>query len=210
MNFRNTNNYLIIELLLAVVSLVFALFTVLFDSNKFNSANIYLMILMLIIISMVMFFYLLLIVKRINPKQYIYVSYSYDDRDTKELIVKELEEKLGRISKYRFEILTVDSIPYGADMQKTMQEYLQKSNITIIIVSQKYILNEWCNREFIEISGMNKKIIPIVIDTYEYLTELPKDISNIKALCICSDKLAENIGKQMDLLAKDLVRQRKD
>ena len=114
------------------------------------------------------------------------------------------------MSKYRFEILTADTIPYGSDMRKTMQEYLQKANIMIVIVSKSYIESKWCNEEFVEISGMNKKIIPIVIDRYEYLSQLPKDISNIKALFIRESKLNEELEHQIELLAKDLVRQRKD
>ena len=39
---------------------------------------------------------------------------------------------------------------------------------------------------------------------------LPKDISNIKALFIRESKLNEELEHQIELLAKDLVRQRKD
>ena len=135
------------------------------------------------------------------------MSFSSADKDMVELVTRTLEEQFKKMSKYRFEILTADTIPYGSDMRKTMQEYLQKANIMIVIVSKSYIES---NEEFVEISGMNKKIIPIVIDRYEYLSQLPKDISNIKALFIRESKLNEELEHQIELLAKDLVRQRKD
>ena len=211
----NKNNIQIISLFISAISLVFALFTIMFDANKFDTNNIYLMTLLTVFISCIASamrntLKTLLIIKRVNPKQYIYMSFSSADKDMVELVTRTLEEQFKKMSKYRFEILTADTIPYGSDMRKTMQEYLQKANIMIVIVSKSYIESKWCNEEFVEISGMNKKIIPIVIDRYEYLSQLPKDISNIKALFIRESKLNEELEHQIELLAKDLVRQRKD
>lgn len=206
----NKNNIQIISLFISAISLVFALFTIMFDANKFDTNNIYLMTLLTVFISCIASAYIMLIIKRVNPKQYIYMSFSSADKDMVELVTRTLEEQFKKMSKYRFEILTADTIPYGSDMRKTMQEYLQKANIMIVIVSKSYIESKWCNEEFVEISGMNKKIIPIVIDRYEYLSQLPKDISNIKALFIRESKLNKELEHQIELLAKDLVRQRKD
>ena len=206
----NKNNIQIISLFISAISLVFALFTIMFDANKFDTNNIYLMTLLMVFVSYIASAYIMLIIKRVNPKQYIYMSFSSADKDMVELVTRTLEEQFKKMSKYRFEILTADTIPYGSDMRKTMQEYLQKANIMIVIVSKSYIESKWCNEEFVEISGMNKKIIPIVIDRYEYLSQLPKDISNIKALFIRESKLNEELEHQIELLAKDLVRQRKD
>ena len=206
----NKNNIQIISLFISAISLVFALFTIMFGANKFDTNNIYLMTLLMVFVSYIASAYIMLIIKRVNPKQYIYMSFSSADKDMVELVTRTLEEQFKKMSKYRFEILTADTIPYGSDMRKTMQEYLQKANIMIVIVSKSYIESKWCNEEFVEISGMNKKIIPIVIDRYEYLSQLPKDISNIKALFIRESKLNEELEHQIELLAKDLVRQRKD
>ena len=47
----NKNNIQIISLFISAISLVFALFTIMFDANKFDTNNIYLMTLLTVFIS---------------------------------------------------------------------------------------------------------------------------------------------------------------
>lgn len=204
------SNIQIISLLTTAVTLIVALFTIVFDNKKINTENTFLMILLVSFSFAIMLAYILLIIKRINPKQYIYISYARADKEIAETIKDVLDAQLRKMSKYRFEILTADSIPYGADMSNTLQEYISKSNTVIVIVSENYILSQWCNTEFVEVLEMGKKLIPIVTDSYEDLSDLPKDISNIKALSIKECSSPEELESRLKLLAKDLVRAQLD
>ena len=199
-----------LALVAAALSLIIALFTILFDTEKFALSNTYLMIAMLVFAAFITEIYVILIIKRINPKQYIYVSSTQADSETVECIVQMLEEELKKASKYRFEILTPNSIPFGSDIQKTMSEYLEKSNIVFVIVSENYLMSERCNREFITISAMKKKIIPIVTESYSQLSQLSHNISNIKSLSISDCKTPEDFANKMHILALDLIKQRYD
>ena len=152
----------------------------------------------------------MLIIKRVNPKKYIYLSYTGQDKEIAEKVILVLSEQFKKLSKYRFEILTADSIPFGNDMYITMQENMSKSEIIIVIVSPSYLQSEWCLNEFTTISKDNKRIIPIVTETFSDLAKLPKDISNIKALSLINCKSEEDFSKIVSVLAKDLIKQRKD
>ena len=95
-------------------------------------------------------------------------------------------------------------------MSATMQKYIEKSDIVIVLVSENYITSEWCYNEFLSIANLNKRIIPIVLNSYSDLSRLPKDISNIKALSLSDCTSDKDFEEQLLRLAKDLIRQRKD
>ncbi len=207
---KHHNEIQILSLFIAALSLIVGLFIILHDVNYFNNENMFLIAILSIFAGFVVTTYILSFIKRVNPKQYIYISYAGADKETANQVAVTLDKELEKISKYRFEILTADAIPYGADMRTTMHEFLAKANIVIVIVSENYIMSEWCNEEFLELFRMDKKIIPIVTQSYTHLSRLPKDISNIKALLVKDCESDEDFRSQLILLAKDLVRQRKD
>ena len=182
MNF-NKNNFQIITLLIAALSLIVTIFSVVDNTRLFLDNEIILAFATALVASLSAT-YVLSIIRRINPKQYIYISYTGQDKDTALLVSQILSEQFKRLSKYRFEIITVDSIPFGEDMSATMQKYIEKSDIVIVLVSENYITSEWCYNEFLSIANLNKRIIPIVLNSYSDLSRLPKDISNIKALSL--------------------------
>ncbi len=207
---KNNKNLQIISLFATALSLIMALFTLVFDSNRFNTDNILIISLLSICTVMISLMYILLIARRVNPKQYIYISYTSADKETAQLITSTLEGELNKFSKYHYEILSADSIPYGSDIHKTVEEYLEKSTIIIVVVSENYLISSWCRSEFISTSKLNKKIIPIVVDSYQHLSELPKDISNIKALSLRECSSTDEFKRHITSLAKELVRQRQD
>lgn len=207
---KNNKNLQIITLFATALSLIIALFTLVFDSNRFNTDNILIVSVLLICTVAISLMYILLIARRVNPKQYIYISYTSADEETVHLVTSVLEEELNKFSKYHYEILSADNVPYGSDMHKTVEEYLEKSAIVIVVVSENYVTSSWCHSEFITFSKQNKKIIPIVVDSYEHLSELPKDISNIKALSLRECSSTDEFKRHITTLAKELVKQRQD
>lgn len=205
----NKNNFQIITLLIAALSLIVTIFSVVDNTRLFLDNEIILAFATALVASLSAT-YVLSIIRRINPKQYIYISYTGQDKDTALLVSRILSEQFKRLSKYRFEIITVDSIPFGEDMSATMQKYIEKSDIVIVLVSENYITSEWCYNEFLSIANLNKRIIPIVLNSYSDLSRLPKDISNIKALSLSDCTSDKDFEEQLLRLAKDLIRQRKD
>ncbi len=206
----NKNNIQIFSLLISALALMVTMLSILTQNSLLKYDNAFVLSLAIVLVTSTAFLYTLLIIKRVNPKKYIYLSYTGRDKEIAEKMILILNEQFKKLSKYRFEILTADSIPFGNDMYITMQENLAKSEIVIVIVSPSYLQSEWCINEFITISKDNKRIIPVVTEAFSDLTELPKDISNIKALSLINCKSEEDFSETMSTLAKDLIKQRKD
>lgn len=206
----NKNNLQIFALLISAFSLMVTMLSILREDSLFHYDNMFVLTLAIVLVTLTTFIYSLLIIKRINPKKYIYLSYTRTDKEIAEKTSLVLSEQFKSLSKYRFEIITADSVPFGYDMNITIQENISKSDIVIIIVSPSYLKSEWCLKEFISIFKEDKRIIPIVTDAFSDLAKLPKDISNIKALSLINCKAEEDFSKVMSTLAKDLIKQRKD
>ena len=206
----NKNNFQVIILLITTISLIITIFSGMYNTTLFYTDNGIILILASGLVISLLVAYILLIMRRVNPKQYIYISYTEKDKKIALSVSQTLNRQFEHLSKYRFEIITADSIPFGEDMYATMQEYIKKSNIVIVLISESYIKSEWCTKEFISITNMNKRVIPIVMDSYDDLTRLPKDISNIKALSLNGCISDKDFEQQLLHLAKDLIRQRKD
>lgn len=206
----NKNNLQIATLLLAVLAILITIFSLMEDTKLLYTDNEYILILATVLIAILFMSYALIIIRRVNPKQYIYISYTRQDKETALLVAQTLSKQFEQLSKYRFEIIAADSIPFGEDMSATMQEYIKKSDIVILLVSRSYIESKWCSNEFMSIINLNKKIIPIVMNSYGDLSRLPKDISNIKALSLRDCTSDKDFEEQLLRLAKDLIRQRKD
>lgn len=206
----NKNNLQIFTLLVSALALMFTMFSILTRDSLIRYDNVLALSLAITLVTLTSTVYAAMIVKRINPKKYIYLSYCGRDKEIAEKTLAVLNEQLEKLSKYRFEIITADSIPFGNDMYVTMQENLSKSDIVIVIVSASYLQSEWCLNEFLTISKEDKKIIPIVTESFSDLSKLPKDISNIKALFLGNCKSEKEFSETILALSKDLIKQRRD
>lgn len=150
---------------------------------------------------------------RVKPKKYIYLSYTRRDTHIAQAIATALEKNFSSLSKYRFEILIGDSAPYGIDMISGIKELVGKSDIVLVIVSHSYLESQWCLTEFksfFEPSARKKLIIPVVINSFDDLSKLPVDLSNIKAVSLICCDTEEKVSDKMQDLAKDLIRRRTD
>ena len=196
--------------LATIISLIAALFTILFDSDRFITNSIFLTMILILVAACIIVIYSFLLIQRINPTKYIFISSSYADKQIAESVQQILSEQFRRMSKYRFEILTFDTIPYGSNIQETARKYLEKADIIVVIVSENYMSSKSCNREFRTFWDLNKKVIPVVLGPFEDLSRLPVNISKIKALSLAECKSDEDFEHQLVHLTKDLIRQRQD
>lgn len=78
-----------------------------------------------------------------------------------------------------------------------------------MIVSKKYLNSECCKNEFISFMGKGKTIIPVVTDSFEDLSQLPVNLSSIKALSLIDVETDSEIKKQLSKLVVDLIKRRK-
>lgn len=206
----NKNNMQNFALLISALGIMLTMLSPLFDNSFLTYDNEFILNAASTLVLVTGAAYVILIMKRINPKKYIYFSYSLDDKKLALEINNILSEQLERSSKYRFEILTSDSVPFGNNIHDTIRKNIAKADIAIVIVSPSYLQSNFCQKEFSSIVNQNAKIIPIVINSFEDLKKLPKDYSDIKSLSLINYKSKEELKNQLHLLAKDLIRQRKD
>lgn len=206
----NKNSLQIIVLLISAFGLMLSMLSLLEQKSFINYINSeFVLSLGIALVLATLVSYTLTIIRRINPKKYIYFSYSGKDKEICDDIIYLLYDQLMKQSKYRFEFLTGESIPFGSNMYDTMKDNIDRSDIIVIIVTTAYLESTWCQKEFTTISQFNKEIIPIVIESFSHLSQLPKDLSDIKALSIinCS---TDDLKKNISILAKDLVKRQKD
>lgn len=206
----NKNIFQMVILVITAVSMIATILTIFNDFDVFTKfdSNILLALISSMVVSVTVI-YVTMIIQRVNPKKYIYVSFSSSDKEIADLIISTLENRFKTLSKYRFSLLTADSMPYGSEMSKTMQNYLTKADIVILVISSGYIESDWCNKEFNRIIQLHKKIIPIVTSSFNDLSKLPTNLSDIKALSLINCKQSE-MEERLTALAKDLIKQRKD
>ena len=207
----NKNDIQIISLLVAAIGIITSIFGVI--NNRFSINSIEDSELLIIATAMIALLTLqtslLTVFHRIKPKKYIYISYSHANADIAETIIAEMNEQFKKTSKYRFELFTADSVSYGYNMEKTIESYIEQSDIIIVIVSQNYINSTWCKKEFMNCMGKGKTIIPVVTDSFENLSKLPVNLSDIKALSLIDVETNNDIKKQLSKLVVDLIKQRK-
>ena len=160
------------------------------------------------------FIYSLSVFKRVKPVKNIYISYSFEDEEIANKIIFQLSDQLTHLSKYRFNIISKKDVPYGEDLYKTIKTNINKSDIFLLIISTSYIQKESCIKEFQDIFqkklNTQVKIIPIVMDSFDNLSKLPNNLSNIKSLSLIDYCTEEDFSQRITSLANDLIKQRKD
>ena len=206
----NKNNVQIIILLVSAFGLMAIMLFILIENKLPIYDNSIALTLVTILVILTTFIYALLIINRVKPKKHIYLSYTKEDKEMAEKIISVLSDLFKKMSKYRFEFITGDSVPFGSNIYTTIKKNISEADIVIIIVSPSYIQSTWCREEFLTIFKDKNLIIPVVTEAFSDLTKLLQDISNIKALSLIDCKSEEDFSKAMSILAKDLIRRRND
>lgn len=207
----NKSDFQILSLLICAIAIVVSIFSLISERFIISSIEDSKMLLIATLMIALLTFYtaVFTVFQRIKPKKYIYISYARDNKEIAEMIISEMNDQFKKTSKYRFEIFTADSVSYGYDMEKMVESYIEKSYIIIVIVSQRYLNSEWCKNEFISFMGKGKTIIPVVTESFEDLSQLPVNLSGIKALSLINVETDSEIKKQLSKLVVDLIKQRK-
>ena len=129
----NKNNFQIFSLLIAAIGIIVSLFAVISQEYIFatvdDSAVLFLITIMITLLTV--YTSILAIFQRVNPKKNIYISYSREQAEIVKTIVKNMQERFNKSSKYRFELLTADDVPYGCDMKETIKLVLAISALVL-------------------------------------------------------------------------------
>lgn len=211
----NKNNLAIISLLVCAASLMATMISAFFAQSDINyKNNTELLIVATLLIGTTFCLYSLTIFNRVKPIKNIYVSYSFKDEEIAEKLISQLNDELTHLSKYRFNIISKKDVPYGEDLYKSISANVNKSDIYLIVVSSSYLQKESCRKEFEYIFqrqiNFKAKIIPIILDSFDNLTQLSENLSNIKSLSLIECCTEEDFAQRITSLANDLIRQRKD
>ncbi len=213
----NKNNLSVAMLLISAMALMVTMVFTMFlepDSifDNYDNYESIIMLLFIFLLILTLMFYSLSVLKRIKPKKNIYISYASIDNETVVKIINELDAALTKLSKFRFDILTHQDVPLGEDFFESIESNINKSEIFIIVVSKSYLDKSSCIKEFERIIQKNNrtKIIPIVLDSFDDLAKLPKDLSNIKSLPLYYNISEKEFSKQIKILAEDLIKYRRD
>lgn len=150
--------------------------------------------------------YSLLILKRINPKKYVFLSYAKTDENLASDLRTLLDKELNLNSRYRYEILIGDEIPLGTDMISGLKAIIDKTEVVILIVSEDYLASKWCISEFGCFDFDKQRVIPIAYSDLSLLSKLPKDISNIKGLRLDYLYTSEELKSLTKILSEDLIK----
>lgn len=210
---KNSKNMLqILSLIVSALTIISAMVTILLYGSDLTPLldEKFLIIVCAIVIVPLVWAYTLIIIKRVNIPKKIYLSYSSKDIEVAKIVASVLEEQLSRSTKYRFEIITADDIPFGANMKDTLKNNLTCADIIVVIVSTHYLASSWCIQEFKEINLENQTVIPLVLDSFDFLKELPFDISEIKGLYLGDCQTSIEIDERLSKLSKDLIKNRKN
>lgn len=204
------NDFQNIVLLTTAIALVVSMFSMLIDNNSLEFMTPLVLLLAIVLVSATSVVYMGLVIRRVKPKRYIYFSYALADKDLADRVILTLNQQFRSLSKYRFEILTGDSIPFGESIINTIQGNLLKADIIVVLVSPSYLKSKWCREEFINFTQEGKRVIPIVTESFSNLSELPIDLTDIKALSLRDCSTEKEFTESISRLAKDLIRQRRD
>jgi len=175
------------ELVLSVISLVLFALSIL---PHFNSSDETLERLTKVVAVNLLFLSLLCVATLLfiwgesRRTRYIYISYAEKGRKVAKLTRKILEEYFQGRPKRHFEIWTSEDVPCGANISETIDRYVQKASVFIIVLTEDYIINEKAIKEYLQAMEQGKKIIPVVINSADILRELPREPGDIKALSL--------------------------
>lgn len=144
-------------------------------------------------------------VQLLRSKQRIFLSHSSQDAELAHEFAQHLTNKLNSKTHSTIEITSSKSIPYGSELPKALSISVDKSDLVFVFVSEHYLTDTMCQLEFSEIIEKNKTVIPIAIDSYEYLSKLPMDMSKIKTMLVNTDKKTASPDLQISSLIDDIA-----
>lgn len=151
--------------------------------------------------------------KRIRAtKLTVFVSYCDKDKDSVSSFLSLLKRTSLRTMGETIHVMDANLIPYGESIENATKEYLNRSSLALVFVSDGYTKDKRCTKEFKTIIENEDRVIPVVLDTVENLSKLPRDLSDIKALSVTTIKenqesdsknsTSEELNNQVQLLAE--------
>lgn len=90
----------------------------------------------------------------------------------------------AKTSGEKIRVMDPHLIPLGESIEYTTKKYVSLSAISLIFVSKGYIEDKRCIAEFNIVIEKDNRVIPIVLDSMDDLSKLPKDLSDIQSLSL--------------------------
>lgn len=204
----NKNNFQSVVLIMTALGIVATINSLLYEPKIGIAGNSVALLICIVLALNIIFIYLRLIIKRVNPKKHIFISYCYNDDKFAKRLNECLQKKIDKSAVQRFEILSAESISFGDNIMEKVESFFEKSDIIVIVISNSYLTSKACRFELEKISSLNKIVIPVIIEPYNELNDMPKFLLNIKGLEFYDCNKESDFEEKINILAEDLIRRK--
>lgn len=147
--------------------------------------------------------YSTLLIKRISPKEKIYISYATSDKEISLKFSDELELLLLDNPLHRYKILTADDVSFGDDISKSIDKFISASNYIIVLLSPEYMQSPLAMNELSKAELSGAPLIPVLLTPPSMIKPFPQRFIGLRALELYDLSSAE-FEKQISRLAKDI------
>lgn len=201
----------IVALICATMSIIVSIFIMLFkDEIVFlnyigDDLNYNILIGVVSLIFGVLFAaYSSLLIKRISPKEHIYISYVATDKEISLKFSEELEYQLLDSSLRRYKVLTADDVSFGDNISKSIDKFISNSNYIIVLLSPEYVQSPLAMMELTKAELSGASLIPVLLTSPSTINPFPQKFIGLRALELYDLASSDDFEMQISRLAKDI------
>lgn len=126
----------------------------------------------------------------IKKEKTVFIVYSYEDKDTVNILIEQLKEK-------KYHVLSDEElIKPGDNIANKINEAISKSNKIILVLSPSSMKSKWVNIEMKKIVETKKLVVPIMV---KQIDEIPDYLTDIKYADLTSNEKKEQNSLKTDL-----------
>lgn len=148
--------------------------------------------------------YSALLIRRISPKEYIYISYVATDKEISLKFSEELEYQLLDNPLRRYKVLTADDISFGDNISKSIDKFILNSNYIIVLLSTEYMQSSFAREELFKAELSGASLIPVLLTPPSTINPFPEKFMGLRALELYDLASSDDFEKQISRLAKDI------
>lgn len=150
--------------------------------------------------------YSALLIKRISPKEYIYISYAAADKDISLQFYYELEASLDTSLLRRYKVLTAEDVRFGDSISKSIDKFISHSNYVIVLLSPEYVQSPFAMEELSKAESSRATLIPVLLTSPSTIEPFPQKFIGLRALELYDAASPDDFEMQISRLVRDISR----
>ena len=151
-----------------------------------------------------------MLIKRISPRQNIYLSYAGADREFSSLFLALLDEGLSQDSLHRYRIKTAEDVSYGDNIADAISNFITEADFVIVLLSSAYVQSNSTMEEFQIAKQCGVLLIPVLLEPMSKIDLFPSVLSGVKSLELYDLGSKEDLEKRVSHLIKDISHKHMD